>query len=156
MKKIHFILPLLTLALLGFVVVNSMGCNYEVSINHRGLKYYGVCRGGTIDIIESDELTGTRWSVSAIQISVADQLIFLIRDRRKTHEGSSDIRPLDPYLQSQWKRSIVSYAWVPLDNSQVAFFQTAPHHDIWIGKREGPINLVDSLFPREPIVGGNN
>ncbi|AOY00236.1 hypothetical protein [Jeongeupia sp. USM3] len=151
MKKRHLLLLILPAALVmasGFVVVNSLGCNYELTLNHRDLRYYGVCRWGMVNFLESDERTGSKWSVSAFQISLADQLLFVIRERRQLREGRGDVQLLDNYNQSQSVYRLVNYAWMPVDRKRIAMFQVAPHHDVWIAEREGPMDLMDALYPR--------
>ncbi|MBM3116804.1 hypothetical protein [Jeongeupia naejangsanensis] len=153
MKRIHlalWLLPLAALLTVGFVIVNSLGCNYELRINHRNLSYYGVCRFGDVTFLESDQQTGSQWSVSAYQISIANQLIFLVRERRQLRDGAGSVQLLDDYNHTQNQYLLVNYAWMPVDDGRIALFQTSPHHDVWLGKRDGPIDLMDALFPRQP------
>ncbi|MFG0835286.1 hypothetical protein ACEUC3_19430 [Aeromonas bivalvium] len=139
--------PILLLGLgIGLLLMNSMGCNYEMRVTDGDLSYYGVCRWGQAHFIETDNRSGAEWSVKAFQLAVADQLLFIIQERRQLKAGDGSDSKLDHYNQAQASFHLLNYAWLPIDEKRIALFQTAPHHDVLLATREGPIHLMDSIF----------
>ncbi|GAA5786710.1 hypothetical protein GCM10007860_23190 [Chitiniphilus shinanonensis] len=139
------LLPGAALAALLFVLVNSAGCNYALQLNHQNLRYHGTCRLGLAEFVETDQLTGSQWTVSAFQLAVADQLLFVVRERRHVREGAAGVAG-HPRVQPDYL--LVNYAWMPIDDTRVALFQVTPHHDVIVAERRGAIDLMDALWPR--------
>ncbi|MFA9441364.1 hypothetical protein ACDA63_17185 [Uliginosibacterium sp. sgz301328] len=130
------------------LLVNSMGCNYTLRSTHRDVDYYGVCRGGFVNLVETDLTTGSTWTVGAFQFSLADQLLFVVHSRNHIRESSGKATSvLDTYNRSLGAISFVNYAWMPVGRRRVVFFQTSPYHDVLTMTREGHISLWDAYFP---------
>ncbi|MFT4173515.1 MAG: hypothetical protein QM639_13200 [Rhodocyclaceae bacterium] len=145
------ILPMLVLLAALALLVNSMGCRYELRSTHHNIDYYGVCRGGFVDIVETDLSTGSQWTVHAFQFALANQLLFMVHDRTQVRPSRDDTRSvLDTYNQAHGSFGMINYAWMPVDSRRVVFFQTSPRHDVLTLTRDGPLSLWDEYFPPQP------
>ncbi|MGC3962673.1 MAG: hypothetical protein QM803_04920 [Rhodocyclaceae bacterium] len=133
------------------LLINSMGCNYEIRSTHRNVDYYGVCRGGFVNLVETDLTTGSKWTMGAFQFSLANQILFFVHDRTQIREANGNmVSALDTYNQSLGSFSLVNYAWMPVDGRRIVLFQTSPHHDVLAITREGHMSLWDAYFPYKP------
>jgi hypothetical protein len=133
------------------LLINSMGCNYELRATHHNIDYYAVCRGGFVDIVETDLATHSQWAVHAFQFSLANQVLFVVHNRtqvRPSREEASSV--LDTYNQAQGLIGMINYAWMPVDEKRIVFFQTSPRHDVMTLTRVGPMSLWDEYVRYTP------
>lgn len=151
--KILMAIPIgCSLALVIIVLINSFGCNYSVTLYNRGIDYHGICRWGYLSFIEEDRQTKELWKVNGWQLSFKNQLVMIITKRQQQRPGTEQDSSLNTYNQLQSDYSIVNYAWLPLTNDHVAFFQRTPNHNVFIANFDGWFDLQHRFFPSPPLL----
>lgn len=123
---------------------NGMGCNYEMTINVDNTNYEGVCRWGVLHIVETDILTGSRWVVSARQLSFMNQIIYLVHTRHQLNTGDKQ-SSLNTYNQQQSGFTVFNYSWRSVSENEIVIFQVSPHHEVLKAKVDGYIDAWDNL-----------
>lgn len=145
--------PLIVLLIgIGLLLINNFGCNYEMTMQTRGIEYRGICRWGHVSFIEEELATREKWRVNGWQLAVGNQLAYFITQRQRVTQGKADHSALDNYNQIQSAFSVVNYAWLPLTEDKIAIFQRDPNHDVMIANREGWLDLYRWFFPPEPLI----
>ena len=95
LKNALMFLPLsLVMLFVAGMFINSLGCHYELRMSANGVNYHGVCRWGKITVIEEEESTKEKWRITGFQLTLFDQLVYLIDSRAQLHESGKD----DSYL----------------------------------------------------------
>ncbi|QNF23782.1 hypothetical protein FT673_02415 [Aeromonas hydrophila] len=115
------------MVLAGLVLINSLGCNYEMHLSSKEADYYAVCRAGKFTVIERDRYTKAKWMVSAYQAVLGNQLIFLVTDRTlierpDKQSALSDINQVEGTFSMP-----LNYGWQMITPEQIAIFQHSPH-----------------------------
>ena len=129
------------------VLVNSMGCNYSMYVSHPPLHYYATCEWGKVRIIEANILNGEEWQVSAFQLTMFDQLLYLIQERKLLRPSRQSTQSNAPVQDVRASKGIISFAWQPLDDQHIALFRTHPHSDLRVARVDGRLSLLSPLTP---------
>lgn len=137
--------------LVGLVLINSLGCNYEMHLASKEADYYAVCRAGKFTVIERDRYTKAKWMVSAYQAVLGNQLIFLVTDRTLIERPDKQ-SALSDINQVEGTFSIpLNYGWQMITPEQIAIFQHSPHPELLQGHLEGWLDFYHKFWPATPL-----
>ncbi|WP_110025427.1 hypothetical protein [Mangrovibacter plantisponsor] len=156
-KRTVAALSMMGVACIMFAVpyFNGMGCNYEMTLNAGSAHYEGVCRWGVLHMVETDTQTGSRWVVSARQLSFMNQIIYLVHTRHQLNTGDKQ-SSLNTYNQQQRGFTVFNYSWRAVSGNEIVIFQTSPHYEVLKAKVDGYIDSWDSLFDNKKTYMGNH
>ncbi|MEN3755041.1 hypothetical protein ABC733_27495 [Mangrovibacter sp. SLW1] len=93
---------------------------------------------GVLHIVEADILTGSRWVVSARQLSFMNQIICLVHTRHQLNAGDKQ-SSLNTYNQQQSGFTVFNYSWRSVSENEIVIFQVSPHHEVLKAKVDGYI-----------------
>lgn len=138
---------------IGFclLVLNSFGCNYEMTLQSDEARYYGVCHGGKVTFLEQDAQR-IAWRVSGFQLPVGQQVFLWITNREPLHDQADTDSRLEAFNQTQRNRFVlVNFAWQMLTPEKIAVFQHSPHPEISVGELHGWMDLTHRFWPARPL-----
>ena len=142
------LVTLMVVIILSGIVINSLGCNYEMHLSSKSADYFAVCRAGKFTVIERELKTHATWRVTALQIVVGHQLIFLVTDRTPIKTAAEDERAgLDDLNQLQRDVTMpLNYGWMMFGENRIAIFQHYPHAEIVQGHIDGWLDFYQRFI----------
>lgn len=152
LMRVCRITGLISAILFGLLLLNSFGCNYEMTLQSSEANYYGVCHGGKVTILEQDLSGNSQWRISGFQLPIGQQVFLWVTRREPIRQVDGGNSSLDNYNQTQINRFVlVNFGWLMLSPTQIALFEHSPHPEISVGKFHGWMDFYHRLLPLTPL-----
>jgi len=138
--------------LVALILLNSLGCDYEMRFSSKEVDYYAVCRAGKFTAIEHEPSSKATWMVTAYQAVIANQLILFVTDRTQV-EAAQTKSPLSDLNNIQGSFTMpLNYGWKKLTPHHIAIFQHSPHPEVLLAHFEGALDFYHRLWPSKPVI----
>jgi hypothetical protein len=110
--------------LVSLILLNSLGCDYEMRLSSKEADYYAVCRAGKFTVIEREHGSKATWMVTAYQAVLGSQLIFFVTERSQV-EAPQTKSPLSDLNKMHGSFTMpLNYGWKKLTPDHIAFFNS--------------------------------
>lgn len=151
LARLIYGLSALGMLLVCLVLLNSLGCDYEMRLSSKEADYYAVCRAGKFTVIERERDSKAAWMVSAYQAVIGSQLIFFVTERSQIEAAQTKSTLSDRNQMQGIFNMPLNYGWKKLTPSHIAIFQHSPHSEVLQGHFEGSLDFYHRFWPSVPV-----
>ncbi|EKB20066.1 hypothetical protein K3H47_00650 [Aeromonas veronii] len=151
LTRLLYVSSSLGMLLVSLILLNSLGCDYEMRLSSKEADYYAVCRAGKFTVIEREHGSKATWMVTAYQAVLGSQLIFFVTERSQV-EAPQTKSPLSDLNKMHGSFTMpLNYGWKKLTPDHIAIFQQSPHPEILQGHFEGSLDFYHRFWPSVPV-----
>ncbi|ENO1848378.1 TPA: hypothetical protein N2901_004445 [Vibrio parahaemolyticus] len=141
------ILFLIWMAFFLYGLINSLFCSYNLSLSYSKESVVNVtCRSGKVSAIHSLVSEGGKvipyWRVSARQILIGNQLIYIIWDREKIQALDTFDTQVDNYNYSMKNFKTLFY-FIKRRGDELVIFEKFPDENIYIADVKGKLGFIE-------------
>lgn len=137
----------LSILMVLYGMVNSLFCSYNLKIAHSERnQIHLTCRAGKISVlhttISEHDNTVSRWIISARQLLIGNQLIFIVWQRERIGSALTiDDFEMDDYNYTVNNFSTLFY-FIKQDGNRLTIFEKFPDVNVYTGEIKGNIGLI--------------
>lgn len=132
---------------LSYGLINSLSCSYKLNLIYsEESQVHLICRAGKITAIHSTVLDGSKtvahWKVSARQILIGNQLIYVIWNRERIQRPQAYDAQVDRYNYSVKDFSTLFY-FTKRRGDELVIFEKFPDEDVYVATIKGKLGFIE-------------